>query len=70
MGKGIDAAREDAPEHTALLDDMKDQLLIVFVRRLGGKVSIPVSEIDDTGGHVGLMSVTDGVFNFEVKKKD
>ena len=36
MGKGIDLARGAAPEHAALLDDLKDQLLIVFLKRLGG----------------------------------
>lgn len=69
MGKGIDAARDEAPEHAAVLDDFKDQLLIVFLRRLGGKVAIPVSEVDDTGGYVGAFSINDGVFNFELRKK-
>ena len=69
MGQGIDAARDQAPEHAAVLDNLKDQLLLVFLKRLGGKVSIPVSEIDDTGGEVGAFSVVNGVFNFEVRKK-
>lgn len=69
MGKGIDLARPHAPEHAALLDDLKDQLLIVLLKRLGGNVSIPVSEVDDTGGNVWLMNVRNGVFNFEVRKK-
>lgn len=69
MGKGIDAARADAPEHAAALDDFKDQLLIALVRRLGGTVSIPVAEVDSTGGVVMLMSVRDGMFNFEVRMK-
>lgn len=69
MGKGIDLAREDAPLHAAVLDDFKDQLLLVFLRRLGGAVDIPVSEIDDTSGLLGAFSVNDGVFHFELRKK-
>ena len=57
MGKGIDAARLDAPEHTALLDDLKDQLLIVFLKRLGRTLDVPVAEIDDTGGEMLAFSV-------------
>ena len=34
MGKGIDLARAAAPEHAAMLDDFKDQLLIALVKRL------------------------------------
>lgn len=69
MGKGIDMAREFSPEHAALLDDMKDQLIIVLLKRLGGKVSIPVAEVDDTGSNLVSFNVTDGAFNFEVSKK-
>jgi hypothetical protein len=69
MGKGTDAARADAPEHAALMDDLKDQLLIVFLRRLGGKISIPVAEIDGTGGLLFLLSAEDGMFNFELRPK-
>ena len=71
MGKGIDAARELAPEHAAVLDDFKDQLLIALIRRLvkNNCVSIPVSEVDDTGGLLLAFSVNDGCFNFELRKK-
>lgn len=69
MGKGIDLAREDAPLHAAVLDDFKDQLMIVLLKRLGPKVSIPVSEVDDTGGYVVAFNVENGAFNFEVRKK-
>ncbi len=69
MGKGIDAAREDAPLHAAVLDDFKDQLLIVFLKRLGGTLDIPVAEVDDTGGDLLAFSVADGVFHFEMRKK-
>ena len=33
MGKGIELAHDLAPEHAALIDDIKDQLLLVFLRR-------------------------------------
>ncbi len=69
MGKGIDAARPDSPLHAAVLDDYKDQLLIAFVRRMGGKVSIPVAEVDQTGRFLLSFSVNDGVFNFVLSEK-
>ena len=69
MGTGIDAARPHAPAHAAALDNFKDQLLIVLLKRLGGTVSIPVAECDDTGGDVASFNVVDGVFNFKVGRK-
>ena len=70
MGKGIDTARPDAPEHAAVLDDFKDQLLIVFLKRLGGKVSIPVAEIDDTGQDLFAFRIDENkIFHFETKRK-
>lgn len=71
MGKGIELARGDAPVHTAILDDFKDQLLIVFLKRLGGAVSIPVAEIDDTRWDLLAFRVDENkVFlHFEMGKK-
>jgi hypothetical protein len=69
MGRGIDMARPFAPLHAAVIDDLKDQLLIVFLKRLGGKVEIPVAEIDDTGSDVFSLRVEQGVFYFETRKK-
>lgn len=69
MGKGIDMAREHAPEHAAVLDDLKDQLLIVLLKRLGGNVSIPIAEVDDTGSNLVTFSVWGGAFHFTVSKK-
>jgi hypothetical protein len=71
MGKGIDLARPQAPEHAAVLDDFKDQLLIVLMKRLAvdGKVRIPVAEVDDTGGDLLAFAIRDGVFIFELRKK-
>lgn len=76
MGKGIDAARADAPDHTALLDGMKDQLLIAFLRRLtsekGGELRVPVAEIDATGRWLCAFRVDyekrDFVFELRLKQ--
>lgn len=70
MGTGIEAARAESPLHAAALDNFKDQLLIVFLKRLGGDVRIPVTEIDDTGNDLLAFSVNDGVFHFEIRKKN
>jgi hypothetical protein len=69
MGKGIDMARPDAPLHAEVLDDFKDQLMIALLLRLGGKVSIPVEEVDATGGYVVEMNIVDRVLNFDVRRK-
>jgi len=69
MGKGIDLARTDSPDHAAALDDLKDQLLIAFVKRLGGTVSIPVKEVDETGSYMLAFNVEDQNFNFVLRKK-
>lgn len=70
MGKGIDLARSDAPEHAAVMDDFKDQLLIVFLKRLGGKVSIPLAEVDDTGQDTLAFRIDENkVFHFETRRK-
>jgi hypothetical protein len=70
MGKGIEAARASAPDHAAVLDDFKEQLLIVFLKRLGGKVSIPLAEVDDTGQDMLAFRIDENnVFHFETRKK-
>lgn len=71
MARGVDLARVDAPEHAALIENMKEQLLIVFLKRLGGALDIPVREIDDTGQDLFAFSVdpVTRVFHFEIRKK-
>jgi hypothetical protein len=70
MGKGIDYARAaGAGLHADVMDDFKDQLLIVFLKRLGGRVSIPVAEVDDTGSDILAFRIEDRVFHFEMSKK-
>lgn len=71
MGKGTDAVRLDSPEHAALIDDLKEQLLIVFLKRLGGRIDIAVEEIDDTGQDTFKLSLDPKtrIFHFELGKK-
>lgn len=69
MGQGTDAARSIAPAHAALIDALKEQLLIVFLKRLGGDITVPVAEVDDTGLDLFAFSVRDGVFHFKLMRK-
>ncbi len=77
MGTGIDMAREDAPLHAQVMDNFKDQLLIVLIKRLadnGGRLVIPVAETDNTGQDLLALSVqgigTPGAaFHFQLEKK-
>lgn len=69
MGKGIDMARSEAPEHAAALDNFKDQLLIALVVKAGGSLTIPVADVDATGGWVLAFAVRDGAFHFEARRK-
>ena len=66
MAAGTSAA--GTPEAQAI-DDMKDQLLLILIQRLGGKVSIPCDEIDDTGGLICMMGIEGRTFHFEIGKK-
>lgn len=69
MGQGTDMARAGAPEHAAVIDNFKEQLLLAMVVKAGGKYEIPVAEVDATGGWVLVMAVRDGVFYFEARRK-
>ena len=70
MADGMNAARPLAPEHVALLENLRDQLLIVFLKRLGGRASIPVAEIDDTDNDLFVFSIVNGKFYFEIQQKE
>ena len=73
MGKGIDLARAAGSGlHADVLDDFKDQLLIVLLKRCAkdGKVAIPCAEIDDTGSDLVSFSIDERrVFRSELGKK-
>lgn len=57
------------PEAAAAIRRMNEQLLIVFVKRAGGTVTIPVAEVDDTGGDVLIMEVVGRNFVFKAGRK-
>ena len=71
MGQGINLAAQLNPEHARAIDDMKDQLLIVLVKKLGGQIMIPAAEIDATGQDTLTMMLEprSRVFTFVVGKK-
>jgi hypothetical protein len=74
MGKGIDMARADAPEHAALMDDFKDQFIIVALKRLeklGDNLVFPLAEVDDTGQDMLAFRIDEQKnFIFVLEKKE
>lgn len=73
MGEGIQAAALHAPEHAALINRFKEELLIVFLKQLkalGHDLVFPVAEVDDTAQDMVAFSIRDGAFRFELRKKD
>ena len=78
MGQGIDLARGEAPVHAQILDDFKDQLLIVMVKKIrdlqvangsSSIVEIPVSDVDATGSYLLAFGIENNTFQFELRKK-
>lgn len=63
---------EFSPEHRAMIEQMKNQLLIVLINRLGGSTEIPVSEIDGTGKFNLTMKLDaeNKIFEFTVVNKE
>lgn len=78
MGSGIDMARAAGNElHAEVMENFRDQLLIVLIKRLAdknGQLVIPVAETDNTGDDLLAFSVQ-GVggpapeFHFQLEKK-
>lgn len=58
-----------SPDAAAAIRRMNEQLLIVFVKRAGGTVTIPVAEVDDTGGDVLIMELIGRNFVFKAGRK-
>lgn len=58
-----------SPDAAAAIRRMNEQLLIVFVKRAGGTVTIPVAEVDDTGSDVLIMEVIGRNFVFKAGRK-
>jgi len=53
-----------------VLDFFKGQLLIVFLKRMGGEVTIPLEEVNDTGQDILTLNIDiDNNFHFAIKKK-
>ena len=73
MGKGMELAG-NPPEMDQMLDDMKDQLLLILVAKLGGKIKLTVYEIDSIPkGMLMTMELVNNdkvppYFNLEVRK--
>lgn len=70
--RGTDLARAAGNvAHADAIDDMKEQLLIVLLKRLGGSADIPAAEIDDTGNDLFAFraDLETRVFHFEVQRK-
>lgn len=68
------ARREQSKAHPIgreTVDAIKDQLLIVFLKRLGSEVVIPLAEVDDTGDDNFSLSVDPVTkdFTFKVTRK-
>ncbi len=70
MAADIDLVKAISPEHAAAIEAMKEQLLIVFLNRLGAKIDIPVAEIDGAGAFNLLMGADlEGTFHFATERK-
>ena len=69
MGRMIALAREDSPEHAAAMDELKDAMIMVMAKRLGGNFDITVAELDDLGQDLLSFALNEGVFHFQIEKK-
>lgn len=71
--KGSDLARSLGPEHAVhadAIEAMLQQLLIALVKRAGGKLAVPVAEIDNTGGDMLAFRIDENrTFHFEIQRK-
>ena len=75
MGKGIETARSipGSELHADVLENFRDQLLIVFLKRLkekyGDDLVFSVAETDDTGQDMLAFKIEDRSFHFVLEKK-
>lgn len=53
-----------------ILEQMRDQLLIVLINRDSGRVRVAVSEIEAAADSFLSMTVADSTFTFSVEKKN
>lgn len=54
MGEGINLAFDDE-EDAKMMENFRDQLLVALVKMYGPIVTVPVREVDDTGGYILLV---------------
>jgi hypothetical protein len=76
MGKGIDMARAipGSELHADVLENFRDDLLVVFLKRLknkyGDDLVFPVVETDDCGQDLVSFSIECRSFRFVLSKKE
>lgn len=58
-----------SPDTREFIDQVKGQLLIVLLNRLGGSIDLPVPEVDGTGAFNLMLSVNDGQIHLETRRK-
>ena len=58
-----------SPDTRRFLDQVKGQLLIVLLKRLGGDVTLPITEVDDTGRDMLALQVVDGAIRLVIQRK-
>ena len=69
MGKRFEG-KENSPVLERAMDTLIEQLLVVFLKRLGGSISVPLAEVDDTGQDIMYMTIDENkTFHFEMRKK-
>lgn len=69
MGQRVASAKEAEEVYARSLVDLKDSVTIVLLNRLGGTISIPMCEIDETGKYLVELSIIDEIFHFQVREK-
>lgn len=71
MNKPVVATSELTPELREQFNKMRDNVLIAIVKRGGGNLLLPVSEVDDAGDEFLTMTIDEDkvAFVFSVRKK-
>lgn len=70
MGEGINLAFDDE-EDAKMMENFRDQLLVALVKMYGPIVTVPVREVDGTGGYIMLVRADQerGEFYLELRGK-
>lgn len=67
MGEEIDSALVETVAKSLAVEQLKDKLLVCFLRRLGGAAAIPSAEVDDASSRFGLSFRFDEAETFHFK---